>query len=488
MAKSGSALGAIILPKRKANPTGVASTATYQPSNASQVLTAPTYREHATDLVTSRRSQTSKELLQTLFQHDPDISAAVNAYQTVADTPLIWMVKDQLGQTDREGWKTVEALLRNLTTRNDYSQGFTLKPNIGSICEELRYMILLRGACAAEAVLDKLLQLSEIRNVDAGSLKWYEKVPGQYKPKQEIAGTGTEIDLDIPTFFVAFYRRDPTKIYTNSTFVAAINTIAARQLVINELFRIMQITGYPRLHIKVLEEVLLKSAPVEVKQNQESQIRYVNSILGSYANQFATLRSDQPFATTDSIEVGMVNERAAAASLDITHVINVLNSQNQAALKVVSTVIGKGESGVNTASVEARIFSMNADDLNDPVAELLSGIFTLAMRLQGSASSVEFKFLPSELRPDTELEPQLHVKQDRLLTALSHGVITDEEFHLWMFQRLPPEGSAVLSGTGFYTSKIDASGVSPNSDPLGRSISGEGGSAAKSNGVGGTKK
>lgn len=488
MASLGKTLGAIVLPKRASKPAGTAVTATYQPSNNAQVLAAPSYNEHTTDLTSSRKSQTSKELLQTLFQHDPDISAAVNAYQTVADTPMIWLVKDQEGKLDREGWALVDAIIRNLTTRNDYTLGFQLKPSIGTIAEELRYMVLLRGACAAEAVMDKLLQLAEIRNIDVGSLKWFEKSPGVYKPVQSPSGGGDDINLDVPGFFVSFYRRDPTKIYTNSGFVSAINTIAARQMVINELFRLMQVTGYPRISIKVMEEVLLKNAPADAKINEDTQRKYVNNALTTIANQFGTLRSDQPFATTDSVEVSMLNEKSPAASLDITHVIEVLNGQNQAALKVMATVIGRGESGVNTASVEARIFSMNADDLNDPVADLLSNIFTLALRLSGSASSVEVKFLPSELRPATELENQLMMRQDRVLTALSYGMVTDEEAHLWLFNRLPPEGAPILSGTGFYTQKIDATGASPNSDPLGRSLTPKGSAGAKSNSVGANKK
>jgi hypothetical protein len=124
-------------------------------------------------------------------------------------------------------------------------------------------MGMLRGMIAAELILDKTLGPERVRIPDPASLKWYEKLPGVYKPVQLATGQSQEVPLDFPTFFVSFFRRDPTSIYPFSPFVAAINTIAARQQVVNDLYRIMQLTGYPRIDVKVLEEVITKSAPPE---------------------------------------------------------------------------------------------------------------------------------------------------------------------------------------------------------------------------------
>lgn len=88
------------------------------------------------------------------------------------------------------------------------------------------------------------------------------------------------------------------------------------------------------------------------------------------------------------------------------------------------------------------------------------------------------------MRPDTELEPQLVVRQSRLLQDLSLGIITDEEYHLKMYNRLPPPSAPKLSGTGFNSKQeTKAADVSPNSDPLGRAVSPEGSKVAKDNKV-----
>lgn len=440
----------IILPKRAAKPAGTGYTPTYNPNNAASPITVPQYREHQTDIFDSRQANDSRTLLKELFKHDPDVSAAVNAYLTVAASAKPWwIVYDQDGNIDREGHKTLSLIMQSLFGKNDYSLGFQLKPDLASMCNELRYMALLRGAVAAELVLDKNTMPLELRHVDLATVEWTEKKPGLYKPEQVPPGSSDRINLDIPTFFVSFYKRDATSIYSYSPFVSAINTIAARQQVINDLYRIMRKTGYPRQSIKVVEEVLRKNAPPEAQQDTDAMNVWMRARMQEIASSVSTLSADQVYVHTDSVEPGMLNEKNPGMEIDIEPIMSTLNAQNQAALKTMATIIGRGESGVNTASVESRVFSMHADSLNEPIAHLLSDIFTLALRIMGSLSKVEFGFDKVELRPELELEPNITMRQNRLLMLLSNGIIDDDYFHIEMFNRPRPDGIEELSGTGF---------------------------------------
>jgi hypothetical protein len=462
---------ALILPK-KSNPKGTAVTSTFSPSNTQNVLSAPTYRDHLTDIFTQRVSLDSRSLLKELFKNDPDMSASVAAFLTVADTTPIMLVKDANGQIDRQGQQVLQQVLTAFTTRSDYSKGFKVIPSLRSVTEDCRYMLLLRGAVGAELIINQEFFPSEMRQVDMGTLEWFEKLPGQYTP-QQTDQNGTKISLDIPTFFATWFRQDPTTIYSTSPFVSAINTIAARQQIINDLYRIMRITGYPRMEVKVLEEVVLKNAPASVKSDPVKQTAYLQTKLTEITNMIATIGPDQTFVHYDSIEPGMLNEKSPGMSLNIESVIQALNAQNQAGLRTMATILGRGTSGVNTATVEARVFSMSAEALNKPIADLLSQMFTLAIRLNGSQSYVEVNFEPVELRSALELETQLLVRSQRLRQDLSDGLITDEEYHLKMYGRLPPDGAPELSGTGFLNApaaSVDSTNVSPNADPLGRSV------------------
>lgn len=474
----------ILLPKKKTKPDGTSYTSTFNPSSTGTALSLPQFRDHLTDIFTTRQSQDSRELLKSLVKYDPDVSAALHAFLTLSSTTPRFFVYNQDDQLDPQGQADFQAILGSLTRQNDYTFGFTFIKSITQIAEDLRYMVLLRGSCAAELVFNKLLQPDDVRVVDTVQIEWYEAKPGQYKPRQKPPGAQQDIDLDIPNFFVKNYRQNPTEIYSESMFVSAINTIAARQQVVNDLYRIMQKTGYPRIDISVAEEVMRKNVPASMRTDEKQIASWINARMSEIVTQVNNLRADSSFIHSDAVETKILNDKGPGASLNVTEIVQVLNAQNQAALKVVATVIGRGEAGVNTASVEARIFSMNADTLNRPIADLMSDMFTLAMRLTGFEGYVVCRFDNCELRPDTELEPMKTLKQARLLENLSLGLITDDEYHIEMFGRPAPAGSKPLTGTGFmHPVDSNAADVSPNSDPLGRSLSPEGGKSAKSDSV-----
>lgn len=475
----------LVLPK-KPNKAGTSLPAHYNPSDPSQVLTAPQYRDHLQDLFTTRASSDSRALIKSLFIQDPDMSAAVNAFLTMANTQIMALVKDVDGAIDREGQKILNGILKAFEQRTDYSKGFQLRPSIKEVCENLRYLLLRSGSLPVEVVFDENFLINEFRMIDPDTLEWVEPQPGVFKPQQKTSD-GKTIVLDIPTFFVKFHRRDPTSMYTYSSFVSSINTIAARQQVINDLYRIMQLTGYPRLEVTVMEDVIRNKAPAELKMDATKMQQYIDTQLRTISSAVSNIRPDQAFVHTDSVETGMLNEKSAGMTLDISKVIDTLNAQNQAGLRSMATILGRGNSGVNTATVEARLFTMHAEELNQPIADLLASALTLAIRLQGSMSSVEVQFRPSEMRPDTELEPQYTMRAARLKEDLSLGIISDDEYHLQMYGRLRPDAAPELSGTGFMnpatgvSGEIDPSGVSPNSDPMGRSLTPDGSKSARSN-------
>ncbi|MBD9544268.1 hypothetical protein IB276_33015 [Ensifer sp. ENS04] len=487
MAGLGSTILSIISPKSKAKSGGVSATGTFNPQQTQNVLTAPQYQDHLTDIFSSRVSDDARTLMVQLFEHDPDVSAAVSAYLTMANTQPVILVRDLEGEIDREATKALMQRIKFMTVPTDYTKGFQMKQTLEQWCEEIRYMILLRGGAGIELVFDEKMLPADLRNVDLNSVEWFEKKAGDYKPRQKVSGVTGGINLDIPTFFVAFYRQNPTKIYSNSPFVSTINTIAARQQVINDLYRIMQYTGYPRMEVKVIEEVLRKNMPVNVKLDEAKQNEWINARLSEIRNSVQDIRADTAFVHMDSVEPGIMNEKSPGAGIDISKVIETLNAQNQAGLKTMATVIGRGQAGVNTGSVEARIAAMNADELNGPVSSILANVFSFMLHQDGFQGFAEVNFVKGELRPELELEPQLTMRQSRLLTDLSHGLITDLEYHLQMYHRLPPENAPELSGTGFMNPApageeggTRADEVSPNSDPLGRSLAPEGSKMAKS--------
>lgn len=467
----------IILPKKKAKAGGTAQTPTFK--SGQPVLTLPRYRDHLDDIFATRTANDARTLLSSLARQDSDVSAAFFAYQSISGSAE-WVVKayDLNGELSTDGITLANQIIERLTTVVDYSLGFSSKQSFNELNDDMRYWTLLRGSPGVELILDKKFQPDSLRMIDMATITWNESQPGVYKPVQKPAGSNTEINLDIPTFFVARFQQNPSDIYTYSPFVAAINTVAARQQVINELYRITQIIGYPRMDVTVMEEVLLKSAPALLRSDSKKTREFIDTQMASIQVAFQNLKSDQALVHTDAVEVGMVNEKNPAASLPIQNVIEVLNDQQQAALKTMPAVIGRSDNG-QVASTEARLFAMNCDALNRVVAGIWSQALSLACRLAGFQGSIELIFKPVELRPVLELEPQLTMKQSRLEQALSRGYITDDEFHLDVFSRPRPASAPELSGTNFAqpvnAASVDPAKQSPNGDSLGRGMAPAGG-------------
>ena len=467
----------LILPKKKAKAGGTSSTPTYR--QGQPVLTMPRYREHLTDIFASRTSNDARTLMSDLSRHDSDVSASFFAYQSIAGSAdYVIKAYDLNGELAPDGIRLANQIIEKMTTVTDYSLGFSSKQGLYELNDDMRYWTLLRGSPAAELILDKKFEPDSLRLVDMATITWNEKQSGVYKPVQKPAGSNVEINLDVPTFFTARFQQNPTDVYTYSPFVAAINTIAARQQVINDLYRISQVIGYPRMDVTVMEEILLKSAPAILRADAVKLRQFIDQQMGQITAAYSNLRPDQALVHTDAVEVGMVNDNKPATTLPIQNVMDVFTEQNQAALKTMPAVVGKSSNG-QVASTEARLFAMNCDSLNRVIAGVWSQVLTLACRLAGFQGSIEFLFEPVELRPQLELEPQKTMKQSRYEQALSRGYITDDEFHLAIFARPRPDSAPELSGTGFMepvpAASVDAEGVTPNSDSLGRSMAPEGG-------------
>lgn len=486
-----------ILPKKKQKAGGTSWTDTYDESKKDSLLDMPQYIEHLDDIQDTRLTDNSMKLIEELMHTDPDVSAALNAYLTTSDTEMLFRVVDSAGETSRDGQKVLESIMYKIFDISDYSLGFQSKPSLREFLEGLRYMLLMRGAIGCELVYDKTLQPSEIRNVDMNTIKFKETSSGVFKPVQETKNV-KNLSLDIPTFFTARYKQNPTSPYNYSFFTSAINTIAARQVVINDLYRIMKVVGYPRITLKVFEEVLKNRAPKEVQKDVKLFTQWMNQQLSSIANKFDGIRPDQPFAHTDSVEATILNQRQPGSGLQVSEIIDTLNAQNQAGLKVVATVLGRGESGVNTASVEARIFTLSAESVNGPIADIMSRILTLALRMAGFDGKVKVWFRHAELRPDLELESLRIQKQTRLLKDLSLGRIGDEYYNIEMYGFSAPEGAEELSGTHFMDNNEESeefdnydegsanrNGANPTSkdNSVGKSVTPEGADNAKSNSI-----
>src|SRR3546814_17394424 len=77
-----SSIAQILLPKGRGTKGGKGYTPTFNPRD--EKIAVPGYQQHLDDLLNSRIANDSRTLLNTLVNHDPDVSSAVHSYLKIA--------------------------------------------------------------------------------------------------------------------------------------------------------------------------------------------------------------------------------------------------------------------------------------------------------------------------------------------------------------------------------------------------------------------
>src|SRR3546814_16297098 len=114
-------------PEGRGTKRGKGDTPTFNPRD--EKIAVPCYQQHLDDLLNSRIANDSRTLLNTLVNHDPDVSSAVHSYLTIAGSAdLVVAAYDAEGAIDIEGTKLAKRILDNLVTTNDYTVGYSDKP------------------------------------------------------------------------------------------------------------------------------------------------------------------------------------------------------------------------------------------------------------------------------------------------------------------------------------------------------------------------
>ncbi len=160
------------------------------------------------------------------------------------------------------------------------------------------------------------------------------------------------------------------------------------------------------------------------------------------------LNPEDAIAHFDIVDIQHLSAGNISSHESISTHAGILNGQMSAGLHVLPAILGRGESQT-TASTETVLFLKIVESLQGRLNELYSYLFTLAARLQGHDVTVTFAYKKPSLRPETEEETFLAVRQSRILEQLSLGLISDEEASIKLTGDLPSGDFKPLSGTGF---------------------------------------
>lgn len=403
-----------------------------------------------TDITTLRTGIDSRIVIRDFVRASPDLSAAVAAYVRVGITSGYTAIAKNLdGTFNRDATQVLAEVITRLNILNDYSIGYDDGMSIRSLAETWSRELLMHGGMAGELVLDKARLPYKIQPLNVPQIKLYPSKDGNRTVPKQVIGT-TEIDLDIPTFFMLTLDQDTLDPYPISPLEPAIQSVLFSADFLNDIRRIVKKAIHPRTVVTIDEEKFRKSMPVHVQNDQVELQKFMDGVISAIEGQVNNLQPEQSIVIFDSITIDVVDHGNTNLANEYNAISGMIDAKMSTGAKTLPTVLGQSNGTSNTASAEVLLFMKYVEGtVWAKLNEMFSKVFTLAVRLLGHDVYIEFAFNAIDLRPDSELEAFKAMKQSRILAQLSLGMVPDEEACIALTGHLPPAGYKNLSGTGF---------------------------------------
>lgn len=418
----------------------------------------------STNIETYRDGIDTRTVVRDFTAASPDLSASLNAYLRTAITDDYTAVARNMdGTFNRDATGLLQQLLTRFDVVQDYTDGFSGILSLRSIRESWGKELMLYGSCAGELVLGKDRLPRQIQPISTTTIKFRaDKSAKWLSPFQLLSGV--EIDLDIPTFFYVALDQNLLEPYSASPFEPAIQPVLQGTEFLNDLRRVVKRAIHPRLGVTINEELFRKFIPAEIANDEEKLRAYMTAMVTDLETKINGLKPEEALVYFDTLGIEYFNNGNISLGTEYTTLQNIIDSKVATGAKALPSILGHGTGSQNMASAETLLFMKNAEgSVQKKLDEMLSRMLTLAVRLFGQDVYVEFKHASIDLRPDSELEAYKAMKQERTLSLLSLGFISDDEASLTLTGSLTPAGFTPLSGTGFHEPAPAAAGGNPNS-------------------------
>lgn len=342
------------------------------------------------------------DLLVVLASVSPDVSRAVWDFQRMCNPGWTIEVRKPGAREEDPVYTEAQALV------DEFLERLRSRHIVEDVIWNRLFMgAYIRGAFAAELVLDKDARTPlDIAVPDPVTIRFKRErrgplgevyVPGQNQPRQWVS-------LDRPTFFYVPVDPMPGSPYGRSPAAPALFSSLFLIGMLHDLRRVISQQGYPRVDIAVSLEKLATAMPADLEGDPEAVMKWVNEIVSEVQRVYASLEPDDAYVHTDTIEINRPIGTVDANSLGaIDGIIKALERMSIKALKTMPLLMGVQDSSGSDAHTARQweIFAQGVSSLQHLAENLLGRLFTLALRAQGMAAEVKFRF--AKLRASEEL-------------------------------------------------------------------------------------
>ena len=361
---------------------------------------------------------------------------------------------------DPDATQLVKSIISSMDTLSDYTKKFADRPTLRQFIEMALLDLQKTSGIGCELVLDENRLPSHLQLVSYESIEWKSDGKGGRYPIQKVKGK-SDIDLNLPNFWVAEINKDPTKAYAVPLLRAALNISITNHEFIEDMRRSVSRTGHSRLIVTLNAEQISATAPEDIREDSSKLLNYLEQFQTSISNTLGNLTPEDSLVVFDNTDVEVAD--IGGSKSDYVPLMKTLNNMQATSLKTPSSIIGLRSDGSQSLSnIEALTYLKMLKALQGPIEDVLSRALTLAVRLYGVPSYVKVEFEPINLRPEDELEAYKTMKQTRQLQLLSLGIWTQQQYCHETNTPYRPD-MPDLSGTMFHVSnsqkeKTDNSG------------------------------
>ncbi|KAA8782521.1 hypothetical protein EC604_01490 [Paenibacillus amylolyticus] len=392
---------------------------------------------HNIDL-TKLQNHTAEELLEILISVHPDISHALYNFLRMGDTALSFTAKKQSGSDDKSGQKALDSI-KNMLDSPLPSPGYLHGRSLDKLDTIQRMMIMVRGACAGEVVLnDRCNDVIDIIPVDPATI-WFRRengtdrlVPWQYvknpRPRSGEEWFGQYKKIDTPTFIYEEFDPMVDDPYGRTPILPVLQAVFFHLQVLQDLKAVVHNQGYPRLDISVVEEILLKNMPNQYKNNPEGQQRWLTERMTELMGHFNSLNPDDAMIHWDSVKVEYLKGGNSGPMIDIKKLIDIIDTQMATGLKTLLTLLSRHQGSTETySSVDTQIYIKSVESARNVTKRFWKRAFSMAARVRGVQTLVEADYAPIDLRSEMERERDLRAKLNNYVLAEKERYITSKE-------------------------------------------------------------
>ena len=441
------------------------------------------------DITDLRYAASTPAVLRKLAKASPDLSAAIfSALRLALSTTYLAIARNLDGTINEQGTALVQQMCRKFdllnadplgSTSAKGPVGYNAYPSIRAAAESLGKELLMLGGCAVELLLNKARLPDALQPISIEKIKF--KYDRNRKIPYQVLGS-EEISLDIATFFYVSLDQDLLSATADSPVQAAIQPIVAQQAFMNDLRRVARRAVHPRIKVTIVEDIWRKSLPLEISSDPKKLTAAAISLIATVKENFDGLSPEDALVFFDCLTVEYLTGGTTTVSEEWKALSGIINGKISSGAKSAPVILGLDSVGSsNIASTQTMLFVKTVESgIILKLNEIFSRLLTMAVRLYGIESVVEFEFGSVDLRPESELEAFKAMRQSRLLELLSLGLMSDAEVSLKLTGTLPLPGASPLSGTMFKTNKVETKTPESNTSALNQDISGDAPKGSKS--------